>query len=409
MSDSRVIRLLERGLRHFALGEIDQAVACWKQVVAIDPTDERARDYLRLVAGSQLSGEAAAEAEEALRSAEGATSPGAPSSEASPGRGDARRGTEWAASAATEVTARGIDRWWRQGERGPAMPPVEPGSLPWKEWHSEATFGTGKFPWLEESAAGREEAGSSASGAHVARAEARAVPRSFADRFEEDEPAAEPDPWASGTGEPGEAEVSWDLQVGEDEPLAPAPATTPATGWDLGDSAGAVEVRGASVGGSDALDLLAEPSSRPVAVPRSVCDAATPGPDPKREIETLMRGARELFDLGDFSGSLQLVQKALALDPKHRDALDYLERNQDTLIQMYESRLGSPQARPRVVLRADEIVWLNLDHRAGFVLAQIDGTTSTDDIYALSGLSRLDTARILAELLEQGVIAIDDP
>ena len=50
-------------------------------------------------------------------------------------------------------------------------------------------------------------------------------------------------------------------------------------------------------------------------------------------------------------------------------------------------------------------MWLNLDHRAGFVLSQIDGTMTIDDIYALSGLSRLDTAKILAELVEQGVIS----
>ena len=72
---------------------------------------------------------------------------------------------------------------------------------------------------------------------------------------------------------------------------------------------------------------------------------------------------------------------------------------------MYESKIGSVVTRPRVVLRPDEIVWLNLDHRAGFVLAQIDGTITVDDLYALSGLSRLDTAKILAELVEQGVIA----
>ena len=85
--------------------------------------------------------------------------------------------------------------------------------------------------------------------------------------------------------------------------------------------------------------------------------------------------------------------------------LAYLDRNQDTLVQMYESKLGALESRPRVLLRPDEIVWLNLDHRAGFVLAQIDGTITYDDVYALSGLSRLDTAKILAELVEQGVIA----
>jgi hypothetical protein len=49
-------------------------------------------------------------------------------------------------------------------------------------------------------------------------------------------------------------------------------------------------------------------------------------------------------------------------------------------------------------------MWLNLDHRAGFLLAQVDGTVNYDELFALSGLPRLDTARILASLLADGVI-----
>jgi hypothetical protein len=64
--------------------------------------------------------------------------------------------------------------------------------------------------------------------------------------------------------------------------------------------------------------------------------------------------------------------------------------------------------RPRVAIKPDEIIWLNLDPRAGFVLAQIDGEVSFEDLYAICGLSRLDTARILAQLLEEGVVQAQD-
>jgi DNA-binding IclR family transcriptional regulator len=49
-------------------------------------------------------------------------------------------------------------------------------------------------------------------------------------------------------------------------------------------------------------------------------------------------------------------------------------------------------------------MWLNLDHRAGFLLAQVDGTVNFEELFALSGLPRLDTARILSTLLADGVI-----
>jgi len=46
--------------------------------------------------------------------------------------------------------------------------------------------------------------------------------------------------------------------------------------------------------------------------------------------------------------------------------------------------------------------------RSGFVLAQIDGEVSFEDLYAICGLSQLDTARILSQLLAEGVVSIQD-
>jgi len=177
----------------------------------------------------------------------------------------------------------------------------------------------------------------------------------------------------------------------------------PRNGEEPGMASSAIEIV-VEAGPDFGLDMLENSGPRPpLHVPAHHPDHR-PGPV-RSESDTLMEGARELFGLGDFSGSLRLVQQALAIDPFHAEASAYLERNRETLIHMYESKIGSTQVRPRVILRPDEIVWLNLDHRAGFVLAQIDGTITIEDLYALSGLSRLDTARILAELLEQGVIS----
>ena len=71
--------------------------------------------------------------------------------------------------------------------------------------------------------------------------------------------------------------------------------------------------------------------------------------------------------------------------------------------------IGKLSAVPRVRLKEDEVIWLNLDHRAGFMLAQIDGTLSFEDLFSVSGMSRLDTARILAQLLDQRVIVSERP
>lgn len=124
------------------------------------------------------------------------------------------------------------------------------------------------------------------------------------------------------------------------------------------------------------------------------------------ETEVWMRGARELLALNDFSGALELLGKILLRKPNDRDALAMHEICEQNLTLMYESKLGSMEARPAVAIAPDEIIWLNLDPRAGFVLAQIDGEVSFEDLYAICGLKRLDTARILCELLEQGVVSV---
>jgi hypothetical protein len=124
------------------------------------------------------------------------------------------------------------------------------------------------------------------------------------------------------------------------------------------------------------------------------------------ETEVWMRGARELVALNDFSGALELLGKILALKPTDKDAMQMHATCDHNLTLMYESKMGSMSSKPRVAIPPDEVIWLNLDPRAGFVLAQIDGEVSFEDLYAICGLKRLDTARILCQLLEEGVVQV---
>ncbi|MCC7108297.1 MAG: hypothetical protein IT382_03335, partial [Deltaproteobacteria bacterium] len=132
--------------------------------------------------------------------------------------------------------------------------------------------------------------------------------------------------------------------------------------------------------------------------------SATPAAAPEHECESLMRGARELFELGDFSGSLDLVEKALRANPDHEGARAYMQRNEATLLRMYESKLGSLHKTPRQLVPPDEVIWMNMHHKAGFILSQVDGTLTYDDLLSISGMSRFDTMRILHDLVQQGII-----
>ena len=141
---------------------------------------------------------------------------------------------------------------------------------------------------------------------------------------------------------------------------------------------------------------------------RNPAEGAPPpaaAPQPRSDVDVWLSAAKELFALGDFSGSLELIEKILQVDPDHGEARDYLRQNEATLVSMYESKLAPLTRVPRLAIKPEEVMWLNLDHRAGFLLAQIDGTVDYETLFALSGLPRLDTARILANLIADGVIA----
>lgn len=114
--------------------------------------------------------------------------------------------------------------------------------------------------------------------------------------------------------------------------------------------------------------------------------------------------ARRRQAVGDFTGSLQLVEQVLAANPEHVEARRYLTENTSRLLEMYRSKLGKTTHQPRLRLRQQEIIWQSLDHRAGFLLSQVDGATSYEDLIEISGLSELEATRILARLVDQGAI-----
>lgn len=162
--------------------------------------------------------------------------------------------------------------------------------------------------------------------------------------------------------------------------------------WDQRSNPG---IKLSELTGGAALDLVtADRSAAAPPVVKSKLD----------EVRTLVRGAKDLLNLDDHTGAMDLILKAQELAPNDPEVIALRAKSESTLGAMFESKLGDLSKVPRVKLKDDEIIWLNLDHRAGFVLAQIDGSVTFEDLFSVSGMSRLDTARILAQLVEEGVI-----
>jgi hypothetical protein len=143
-------------------------------------------------------------------------------------------------------------------------------------------------------------------------------------------------------------------------------------------------------------------------------EVARSGPPPAVLVPSPAASARDVqitemkdrYAMGDFSGALVVAEGMLEIDADDIDAQRYAKSCRDVLTQMYSARLGSLSQRVRVAVPGDQIRWLSLDHRAGFVLSLIDGSSTVEELLDISGMNRLDALRILYTLYDQRVIAL---
>jgi hypothetical protein len=129
-------------------------------------------------------------------------------------------------------------------------------------------------------------------------------------------------------------------------------------------------------------------------------------PQSPRDIE--ITEMKDRYAMGDFTGALVVADGLLEVDPDDIDAQRYAQSCRDVLTQMYSARLGSLRQRVSIAVPGDEIRWLSLDHRAGFVLSLIDGSSTVEELLDISGMTRLDALRILYTLFDQRVISLSE-
>jgi hypothetical protein len=144
----------------------------------------------------------------------------------------------------------------------------------------------------------------------------------------------------------------------------------------------------------DALDLVGRNPASSILPPEPTGKA-----DPLAEL-------RERYALGDFSGALAIAEGILSSDPDNVDAQRYAESCRDVLRQMYAARLGPLDQIPVVAIPTEQLRWLTLDHRSGFLLSHVDGVSTLEEILDVSGMNPLEAMRIIYDLLQQKVIAL---
>jgi hypothetical protein len=130
-----------------------------------------------------------------------------------------------------------------------------------------------------------------------------------------------------------------------------------------------------------------------------------PAPEAPADTEAEARlTMKERFDLGDYSGALEISEQLIAAGAADEDLRLLHDECRRVLLQMYESRIGPLDRVPVVAVDMKEIIWRNLDPSSGFVVSRVDGHGTFEDIIDISGLPRFENCRILDALLQDGII-----
>jgi hypothetical protein len=148
------------------------------------------------------------------------------------------------------------------------------------------------------------------------------------------------------------------------------------------------------------LDLSALERSGP---PPQEPERSAPPPDP------VLAELQDRYAMGDYSGALVVAEGMLDTDPGNVEALRFAKSCREVLTGMYTARLGALDQVVTVGVPGEQIRWLSLDHRAGFLLSLVDGALTLEEILDISGMPRLDALRIMFSLLQEGVITLPSP
>jgi hypothetical protein len=119
--------------------------------------------------------------------------------------------------------------------------------------------------------------------------------------------------------------------------------------------------------------------------------------------------ADEFFD-AHYLLALALAEELIARRADDSSAADYADECRRMLEKEYLHRVGGSIVRvPVLAVSAKELPKRKLDHRAGFLLSRIDGESSIEVLLDIGAMPRLEALRLMAELVEAGVLRLRDP
>jgi tetratricopeptide (TPR) repeat protein len=126
----------------------------------------------------------------------------------------------------------------------------------------------------------------------------------------------------------------------------------------------------------------------------------------KDRVLWLIEYAQSEYIGGDYQTAITAVDLALDEAPDSAAVQALIDDHTESLIEIYASYEGDPQAIPALAMSASEYGQRALDSHAAFLLSRVDGMLTIDDLVTVSGMPPLETHRHLCNLLRQGILTL---
>jgi hypothetical protein len=189
----------------------------------------------------------------------------------------------------------------------------------------------------------------------------------------------------------------------EDEAFDDPPTTARGRG-PLVDPAEGLDLNALEQGGADPDDAPAERTME-----RRVWPSSSQGPtqvEIRARMELLLADARDAFRHGDVEAACIAAEAAEMQDPDGQVGPTLLKEQEALLGEIYRAVVGPLEKVPVPGVPVSELAAYSLDHRTGFLLSQIDGTLSFEELIDVAGMPPDEAYRVLARLLRQRIINV---
>lgn len=134
---------------------------------------------------------------------------------------------------------------------------------------------------------------------------------------------------------------------------------------------------------------------------------ARPAPQPPPQVDLAMSRIEGLIASRDHAGALRDCEMLLERDPSHARASQAAEHCRQHLAELYLSHLGTGFDIPKLAVPTESLGAYGVDRWAAYLISRFDDHVTIDDLVHLTNFTRLDTFRLLYDLVHRRLVVIE--